>query len=95
MVELSKRWLMLASTPAPGGACHRIVLGKHSGSGAVSRAYAELGVSLAETEADWLLARIRQFAIMFKRAPLAEELQTMRLEMLTTGSQPADRDITH
>ncbi|MCB1889833.1 MAG: homocitrate synthase [Rhodocyclaceae bacterium] len=81
--------------PAPLGACHRIVLGKHSGSGAVSRAYAELGVSLAETEADWLLARIRQFAIMFKRAPLAEELQTMRLEMLTTGSQPADRDITH
>ncbi len=77
------------------GESHRIVLGKHSGSGAVARAYAELGLPLAESEADWLLARIRQFATAFKRAPLTEELQTMRLEMLATASLDGQCEIAH
>ncbi len=68
--------------PAELGRTHRLVLGKHSGSQAVMRAYLDLGVTLQPHEATWLLARIRRFATQSKRAPAAGELHGFYAELL-------------
>lgn len=60
--------------PARLGRHHRLVLGKHSGTASVRRAYAELGLRLAEDEVQCLLGRIRMHAGSTKRAPTADEL---------------------
>jgi homocitrate synthase NifV len=65
---------------------HRIVLGKHSGSGAIIRAYAEMGINLDETRARTILARVRSFAVAKKRAPGFRELMAF---LLDCGSLPA------
>ncbi len=56
------------------GRQNRFVLGKHSGSRAVIHAYAELGIVLREAEARAILDRIREFAMIAKRAPEPAEL---------------------
>lgn len=60
--------------PASLGRHHRLVLGKHSGTASVVRAYADLGLPLADGDAPRLLTRIRAHAGMTKRAPTADEL---------------------
>ncbi len=60
---------------------HRIVLGKHSGSGAVVQRYAELGITLGEAETSAILQRIRDHATTTKRAPNPEELQRFYWEV--------------
>lgn len=60
--------------PARLGRHHRLVLGKHSGTASVRRACAELGLPLADDEAQRLLGRIRAHAGITKRAPTTDEL---------------------
>ena len=67
---------------------HRIVLGKHSGSGAIIRAYAEMGINLDEGRARTILARVRSFAVARKRAPGFRELMGFLLECLTLPPSP-------
>ncbi len=74
------------------GRQNRLVLGKHSGSRAVIHAYAELGIALQEGEARAILDRIRDFAVIAKRAPEPAELQRFYLESglaFAAGKQPA------
>jgi len=66
--------------PEEVGRDHRLVLGKHSGSNAVIRAYAEMGLLLGEMQVGSILARIRQYAGSVKRAPDAKDLKRFYLE---------------
>lgn len=66
--------------PAAVGRERHLVLGKHSGSHSVRHVYAQLGISLQSEETDWLLQRIRQFAVMTKRSPVMEELKHFYLQ---------------
>lgn len=72
--------------PAEVGREHRIVLGKHSGSGSVIRAYADMGIDLDETKARSILTRVRSFAITEKRAPGFRELMSFLLEGVSLPS---------
>jgi homocitrate synthase NifV len=58
------------------------VLGKHSGTSAVIRAYEEFGVELSETLARQILLEIRDFAMANKRAPKISELRKFHIEAL-------------
>lgn len=66
--------------PEEVGRYHRLVLGKHSGSSAVIRAYADMGILLDELQAGTILARIRQYAGSVKHAPDANDLKRFYLE---------------
>lgn len=66
--------------PEEVGRDHRLVLGKHSGSSAVIRTYAEMGMLLDELQADTILTRIRQYAGSAKHAPDADDLKRFYLE---------------
>lgn len=65
--------------PSEVGRQHQLVLGKHSGSHGVKYAYAQLGISLHEDEAFYLLDQIRQFANSTKQTPKADDLWRMYL----------------
>ena len=75
--------------PAELGREHRFVLGKHSGSGAVIRSYAELGIALSEERARSILARVRSFAVSHKRPPGFRELMSFYLESVARSASPA------
>lgn len=60
--------------PVVVGRKHEMVLGKHSGSHLLRATFAELGITLAATEIDILLGRLRHFAMQMKRAPQRGEL---------------------
>jgi len=61
--------------PAELGRRHRIVLGKHSGRGAVRQAYAELlDLELESEQITHLLALVRRFATRTKRSPQVLDL---------------------
>jgi homocitrate synthase NifV len=66
--------------PAAVGRERHLVLGKHSGSHGVRHIYAQLGICLQSDETDWLLQRIRQFAVTTKRSPVMEELKHFYLQ---------------
>ncbi len=66
--------------PAEVGRDHRMVLGKHSGSCAVSHAFAEMGIKLLPGETEQILQRIRHFSGMRKRAPDEQLLRQYYLE---------------
>ena len=55
--------------PTEVGREHRVVLGKHSGSGAVRHAYAKLGIPLSDDQTQIILMRIRAYAVNTKRIP--------------------------
>jgi homocitrate synthase NifV len=61
--------------PASVGRVHRLVLGKHSGTSAVLRCYADMGIVLSREQANHLLPGIRRFAALNKRAPSNLELE--------------------
>jgi homocitrate synthase NifV len=63
--------------PAELGREHSIVIGKHSGSSAVRRAYREIGIELGEAAADCILPQIREFAMRRKCSPDTGELLRM------------------
>mgnify|MGYP002713043865 FL=1 len=60
--------------PADLGRAHQLVLGKHSGTHAVLRAYHELGLSLHKEQALSILQSIREFVTLNKRTPQIEDL---------------------
>lgn len=66
--------------PAEVGREHRIVLGKHSGSGAVRQVYGRLGIVLSDAQAQNILVRIRQHTVLTKRAPETADLKRFFLE---------------
>ncbi len=55
--------------PVEVGRDHRMVLGKHSGSGAVVHAFTELGIELLPGESEQILQRIRRFSGARKQSP--------------------------
>lgn len=61
---------------------HRVVLGKHSGSKAVIRTYADFGILLNEMEARQILQRIRTYAVITKQTPSAADLKRFYLEAM-------------
>lgn len=56
------------------GRHHSFVLGKHSGTRAVIRAYADMGIPLEEPEARSILGEVRRFATQHKRVPKRKDL---------------------
>lgn len=60
--------------PADLGRTHKMVLGKHSGTHAVVRAYNELGITLEKTQAAEILVSLRHFVTLNKRVPAEQEL---------------------
>lgn len=62
------------------GRQHNLVLGKHSGTKAVIRAYAELGTIIDEEQAHQILQRVRRYVLQYKAAPRTEDLHTFLLE---------------
>lgn len=69
-----------AFDPALVGREHRVVLGKHSGTSAVVRTYADAGVALDDVQAREILARVRAYAIAHKRSPNPDALMRFYLE---------------
>lgn len=61
--------------PAEVGREHRVVLGKHSGTGAVMQTYLALGIVLSRLQAREILGRIREHAVITKRTPEPEDLK--------------------
>ncbi len=67
--------------PAEMGREHRFVLGKHSGSHAVIRAYADMGMHLNREQAECLLPLVRKHTVRNKRAPADRDLRRFYLEV--------------
>lgn len=55
--------------PSELGRNHELVLGKHSGTTSVLKAYDQLGLAVTKIEADFILKHIRRFVTSEKRAP--------------------------
>ena len=66
--------------PAEVGMAHRMVLGKHSGTSAVIRAYADIGIALSRAEAEVVLSKVRDFAHHTKHSPEPDDLQQIYFE---------------
>jgi len=66
--------------PAEVGMAHRMVLGKHSGTSAVIKGYADIGIALSRTEAELVLAKVRDFALHAKKNPAQDDLQNIYFE---------------
>ena len=64
------------------GRHHTLVLGKHSGLGAVQAVFARIGISLDTVQTDKLLHTVQAFAEQWKRNPSDEELLGMRNQLL-------------
>ncbi|MEW7982357.1 MAG: homocitrate synthase [gamma proteobacterium symbiont of Phacoides pectinatus] len=67
--------------PAEVGRDHQYVLGKHSGTHAIVRAYAEMGINLTVEQSALLLHLVRRHAIQYKRAPGNQDLQHYYLQI--------------
>ncbi|MET0116828.1 MAG: homocitrate synthase [Sedimenticola sp.] len=67
--------------PAEMGREHEIVLGKHSGSHAVMRAYADMGVTLDRHQAELLLLLVRHHTAQTKRPPEDKDLRRFYLQI--------------
>ncbi|MBI3901946.1 MAG: homocitrate synthase [Nitrosomonadales bacterium] len=66
--------------PAEIGMVHRMVLGKHSGTGAVIKTYADIGIALSMPDAQRILSRVREFACRTKHAPAQDDLRQIYFE---------------
>jgi homocitrate synthase NifV len=60
--------------PVELGSSHRLILGKHSGTHAVRRAYEDIGLELHNEQASAILANIRRFVTSTKRIPEISDL---------------------
>jgi homocitrate synthase NifV len=74
--------------PAEVGRRHTLVLGKHSGTCGVIRAYDEIGLRIDEAGAQGILPRIREYAMQHKCTPDAREL--LRFHRQLQNARPAD-----
>jgi len=63
--------------PTTLGKKNRIVLGKHSGTSGVIRAYQDIGLTINESMARKILAQIRDFAMAKKRPPEIADLKIL------------------
>lgn len=68
--------------PSEVGMVHRMVLGRHSGTSAVVKAYADLGIVLSKVEALAILNKVREFSYSSKQAPAVEDLRQIYLEAI-------------
>lgn len=66
------------------GRSHQLVLGKHSGTSAVIKAYDQLGLAITRIEAEYILQNIRRFVTCQKRAP--DQLDLRRFYGEVAGS---------
>lgn len=66
--------------PSEVGRTHQLVLGKHSGTGGVIKAYADLGIGLSAEQAQSILHRVRDYASRMKQSPAADELRKFYFE---------------
>ena len=64
------------------GRQHRMVLGKHSGTKAIMRAYAELGSIITESQAQSILRQIRVYVLQHKVTPPVEDMHRFLLESM-------------
>ncbi|MCW8997036.1 MAG: homocitrate synthase [Psychromonas sp.] len=64
------------------GRCHTLVLGKHSGQGAVQAVFSRIGISLDKVQTGKLLRAVQSFAIRRKRNPSDDELRGMSAQVL-------------
>jgi homocitrate synthase NifV len=71
--------------PAEIGMAHRMVLGKYSGTRAVIKAYADIGIVLSSGEAQRILPKVRQFATGTKHAPEQNDLKQIYFETETVA----------
>lgn len=60
------------------GRRHTLVLGKHSGVGAVRAVFSDIGISLTKKQTNKILRAVQSFAIDFKRNPSTKELLGIR-----------------
>ena len=74
-----------ALNPIDFGRHHKIVLGKHSGSRALQKVYADMGLLLDRTTANYILAEIRSFVTRSKRIPQRGDLEGFYYQYLETG----------
>ena len=65
------------------GRCHKVVLGKHSGFAAVSKALADEGLAVDEKRGRAILARVRDFAVRTKQGVSPEVLRRFYAESFT------------
>jgi homocitrate synthase NifV len=72
--------------PAEIGMAHRMVLGKHSGTGAVIKAYADMGIALTRQDAQRILAKVRGFAESAKRSLLTGDLQKIYFDTVAESA---------
>jgi len=73
--------------PSEVGMEHRMVLGKHSGTSAVIKAYADIGIVISSLEAEVILPKVRDFAYRHKHSPAQNDLQQIYFE--TVALHPA------
>lgn len=73
--------------PSELGRDHQFVLGKHSGSRAIIRAYADMGVKLTHQQAQMLLLLVRRHATQNKRPPADQDLWRFYLEINGENSE--------
>jgi homocitrate synthase NifV len=66
--------------PAEIGMAHRMVLGKHSGTGAVIKVYADIGIALSKAEAQMILPKVRDYTCLTKHSPEQDELRQIYFE---------------
>ncbi|MGA8148002.1 MAG: homocitrate synthase [Gallionellaceae bacterium] len=66
--------------PSEVGMMHRMVLGKHSGTSGVIKAYADIGIALSTGEAQRILCKVREFADRTKHSPAQDDLQKIYFE---------------
>ncbi|MBU2720206.1 homocitrate synthase, partial [Acidithiobacillus ferridurans] len=64
------------------GRQHHLVLGKHSGTKAIMRAYAELGSIITESQAQSILRQIRVYVLQHKVSPPVEDMHRFLLESM-------------
>lgn len=80
---LKDRGTYEALSPELLGRAHRVVLGKHSGLAAISRALADEGLAVDETRGRAILARVRDFATRTKQSVSPEVLRRFYEESFT------------
>jgi homocitrate synthase NifV len=70
--------------PAEFGRCHQVVLGKHSGTRAVQKVYADMGLFVDRANAGLILSEIRSFVTRGKRIPQRDDLENIYYQYLGT-----------
>jgi homocitrate synthase NifV len=66
---------------------HQFILGKHSGSSGVMKAYRDLGIHLTRSEASTLLEKIRRFISDGKKLPQVKELKDFYYELISVPEE--------